>query len=81
MKKSDLIEALAVKQGLKEKEAYIIVDMIFDGFTDTLKENGRIEIRGFGSFSVRPIRAGIRRPAKKLRLEQRGHHFSKWGRN
>jgi integration host factor subunit beta len=26
---------------------------MFDGFTDTLKNDGRIEIRGFGSFSVR----------------------------
>ena len=53
MTKSDLIEALTAKQGLKEKEAYTIINMIFDGFTDTLKENGRIEIRGFGSFTVR----------------------------
>jgi integration host factor subunit beta len=53
MKKSDLIEALAVNEGLKAKEADTIVNMIFDGFTDTLKQSGRIEIRGFGSFSVR----------------------------
>ena len=53
MNKADLIEALAVKEGLKEKEAYTIVNLIFDGFTDTLKKGGRIEIRGFGSFSVR----------------------------
>jgi integration host factor subunit beta len=26
---------------------------IFDGFADTLKSVGRIEIRGFGSFTVR----------------------------
>jgi len=26
---------------------------IFDGFTDAFKKGGRIEIRGFGSFSVR----------------------------
>ncbi|MFZ4439545.1 MAG: HU family DNA-binding protein, partial [Syntrophales bacterium] len=36
-----------------EKEAHTIVNMIFDGFTKTLKEGGRIELRGFGSFSVR----------------------------
>jgi integration host factor subunit beta len=27
--------------------------LIFDGFTETLKRDGRVEIRGFGSFSVR----------------------------
>lgn len=53
MNKADLIEALAVKEGLKEKEAYTIVNLIFDGFTDTLKTGGRVEIRGFGSFSLR----------------------------
>ena len=39
--------------GLKDKEAAEIVNLILDGFTDTLKKGGRIEIRGFGSFSVR----------------------------
>jgi integration host factor subunit beta len=53
MNKADLIEALAVKEALQEKEAYTIINMIFDGFTDTLKNGGRIEIRGFGSFTVR----------------------------
>jgi integration host factor subunit beta len=53
MNKADLIEASAKKEGLKEKEVYTIINLIFDGFTDTLKKGGRIEIRGFGSFSVR----------------------------
>ena len=53
MNKADLIEALAKKEGLQEKDAYTIINLIFDGFTDTLKKGGRIEIRRFGSFSVR----------------------------
>jgi integration host factor subunit beta len=53
MNKADLIEALAKKEVLKETEAYTIINLIFDGFTDTLKKGGRIEIRGFGSFCVR----------------------------
>ena len=53
MNKSDLIDALAKKEGLQNAEAYEIVNMIFDGFMDTLMEGGRIEIRGFGSFTVR----------------------------
>lgn len=36
MNKADLIEALAVKEGLQEKETYTIINLIFDGFTDTL---------------------------------------------
>ena len=57
MTKSDLIDALAGKEGLKETEAYEIVNMIFDGFSNTLLEGGRIEIRGFGSFTVRHYRS------------------------
>lgn len=53
MNKADLIEELAVIEGLNEKEAYTIVNLIFDRFTDTLKKGRRIEIRGFGSFCVR----------------------------
>jgi integration host factor subunit beta len=53
MNKTGLIEALAKKNGLKDKEAADIVNLIFEGFTNTLKEGGRIEIRGFGSFTVR----------------------------
>jgi integration host factor subunit beta len=53
MKKSDLIVALADKKNLTEKQSMEIVDLVFDGFTNTLKNGGRIEIRGFGSFSVR----------------------------
>ena len=53
MNKSDLIYALSTKENLTEKIAFEIINLIFGGFTDTLKKSGRIELRGFGSFSVR----------------------------
>ena len=53
MNKSALIDALSTKENLAEKSASEIINLIFDGFTDVLKKGGRIEIRGFGSFSVR----------------------------
>ena len=53
MTKSDLITALALKENLTEKLAMDIVNLVFDGFTNALKNGGRIEIRGFGSFIVR----------------------------
>jgi integration host factor subunit beta len=53
MTKSDLIKALAEKNGLKDKETADIVNTVFGGFVKALKEGGRIEIRGFGSFTVR----------------------------
>ena len=53
MNKIDVITALAGKKNLTEKQAMEIVNLMFKGFTNELKNGGRIEIRGFGSFSVR----------------------------
>jgi len=57
MNKSDLIEALADKENLTEKQATDIIKLIFNGFTDTMKKGDRIEIRGFGSFTVREYKS------------------------
>ena len=57
MNKIDVIKVLAEKKNLTGKQATEIVDLVFDGFTDTLKKGGRIEIRGFGSFIVRKYKA------------------------
>ena len=64
MNKYDLIEELSVIKDLTEKDATTIVNLIFDGFTDALKNGGRIEIRGFGSFSVREYKAYVGRNPK-----------------
>jgi len=53
MTKSDLIEALADKKGLHLTVADRIINEIFDSMSDTLITDGRIEIRGFGSFENR----------------------------
>jgi integration host factor subunit beta len=53
MNYSDLIAALAAKENLTSKQATEIIKVIFDGFKGALKNGDRIEIRGFGSFSVR----------------------------
>ena len=53
MNKAALIKELGKKENLKGKDSGAIINLIFDGFTDTLKEGDRIEIRGFGSFTVR----------------------------
>lgn len=57
MNKSDLIAALATKENLTDKQATEIINLIFTGFTDVLKNGNRIEIRGFGSYSVREYEA------------------------
>ena len=57
MTKSDLIEALAGKENLTGKQAKDIINQILRGFTDMLKKKDRVEIRGFGSFTVREYKA------------------------
>lgn len=76
MKKSDLITLLARRESLTEKLAVEIVNLIFEGFTETLLKGERIEIRGFGSFSVRSYKSydgrnpktGEKIPVKQKRL-------------
>ncbi len=53
MNKSELIEALSRKENMTEKRAMDVINLVFDGFVNELKNGGRIEIRGFGSFVVR----------------------------
>ena len=84
MNKSDLIDVLAEKEGLKAQEAFEIVNMIFDGFTDTLKKDGRIEIRGFWSYTVRHYDSySGRNPktGKRVRVGDKRLPFFKVGRN
>ena len=61
MTRSDLITALASRfTHLTATDAEIAVKVILDAIGDSLAKGGRIEIRGFGSFSLnyRPPRTG-----------------------
>lgn len=53
MNKSQLIEALAKAEGLTIKKAEMVVNVIFERMSETLAQNDRIEIRGFGSLKVK----------------------------
>ena len=50
MTKSELMEALAESRGISRRTAEEVVNVLFDGMRDALKNDGRIEIRGFGYF-------------------------------
>lgn len=53
MNKSELIENVAQRMNLPKKKAEDVVNLIFDGMTNTLVRGNRIEIRGLGSFTVK----------------------------
>ncbi|HYA14703.1 MAG TPA: HU family DNA-binding protein [Syntrophales bacterium] len=82
MNKTDLILALAYREELTEKDATTIINLIFDDFTEALKDSGRIEIRGFGSFSVREYKAYTGRNPKtgtRIEVKQKKAPFFKVG--
>ncbi|PVY63282.1 integration host factor subunit beta [Paracidovorax citrulli] len=61
MTRSDLVEELAARFGqLTQRDAEAAVKTILDAVGDALVRGHRIEVRGFGSFSVnrRPPRMG-----------------------
>jgi integration host factor subunit beta len=53
MTKSDLIEEISARTNLPKKRAEDVVNAFFDSMTDALLDDQRIEVRGFGSFSIR----------------------------
>lgn len=55
--KSELIERVAQESGLTKGRAEMVVNTIFDAMTVALAEGEGIEIRGFGSFTVRQYKS------------------------
>ncbi len=53
MTKSELIDALAERSKLTKARAELVVNCVFDAMTEALERGEGIEIRGFGSFTVR----------------------------
>lgn len=53
MTRSELIERIAARQAmLSPKDVDLAVKAILEHMAQTLSEGGRIEVRGFGSFSL-----------------------------
>jgi integration host factor subunit beta len=57
MTKSELIDAMAARANLTKARAELVVNCVFDAMTEALEKGEGIEIRGFGSFTVRPYKA------------------------
>jgi integration host factor subunit beta len=57
MTKSEFIEALAKKIQVPQTRAEQIVNGLFGGLADAMKRRQSIEIRGFGSFSIREYKS------------------------
>lgn len=54
MTKSELIEKVVQTHGmLNMKVSEIVVNTVFDSIEEALKSGDKVEIRGFGSFTIR----------------------------
>lgn len=62
MIKSELVTRIALANpNLFQREVEAVVNAVFDEITDALREDNRVELRGFGSFSVRRRKARVGR--------------------
>lgn len=67
MTKSELILSLSKRYPhLYQRDIETLVNTVFDNISETLVEGGRVELRGFGAFSVR------KREARKARNPKNG---------
>jgi integration host factor subunit beta len=54
MTKSELIDAVAAANNdITRREAEVVVSTVFAAISEELSSGGRVELRGFGSFSIK----------------------------
>ena len=61
MIKQDIVHHVIERTGLPRTKAEAAVDTVFEGLKQALTAGERIELRGFGVFSVRARKTGIGR--------------------
>ena len=74
MTKKDMAKAIAEDMGLTQLQAKEIVQKVFDGITETLVQEGRIELRNFGVFEVKkrkPRKARNPRTGEKVNVPEK----------
>jgi integration host factor subunit beta len=83
MIKSELVQRIAsANPHLYQRDVELIVNAILDEITDALARGDRVELRGFGAFSVknRPARVGRNpRTGDKVPVDEKAVPFFKTG--
>ena len=83
MIKSELVQIIANRNPhLYQRDVENIVNAIFDEVTNALASGNRVELRGFGAFSVkhRPARAGRNpRAGESVEVDEKWVPFFKTG--
>ena len=70
MNKTELVSAVAKQAGLTNAQSKAAVDAVLDAIAGALKNEDKVALLGFGTFSVneRPAREGIN-PATKQKIK------------
>jgi nucleoid DNA-binding protein len=66
MTKADLARSIGKQHNLTQKEAVRVIDAILETISDALTEGEKVELRGFGSFTVK------KRPGRTARNPKTG---------
>ena len=61
MIKADLVRKTGESAGLNLKESEVVVDRLFSAVTEMLGQGQKLELRGFGTFGVRRVKAKVGR--------------------
>jgi len=59
--KLDIINQVVERTGIPRTKAELAVDSVFEAMKAALKRDDRIELRGFGVFTIKPRKTGIGR--------------------
>lgn len=84
MNKSGLIKALSKETNLTKRKAKEIVNIIFNAMSQAIINGERIEIRGFGNFTVKtygPFMGKNPETGEKIRVSPRKLPFFKVGKD
>ncbi len=83
MTKSELVEKIVESNSvLTRKESELVVNLVFDAMSSALRKGEKVEIRGFGSFTIRergPREARNPKSGEVVRIPAKRTPFFKTG--
>lgn len=82
--KKHLTKAVASAANISQEDSKLAIELIIEAISKQLSNSGRVEVRGFGSFSVRPRKTAGKdesyntvyfRMSRKLRQEMQSKNL------
>ncbi len=70
MVRAEIINQVSQKLGITKRSASVAVNMVFKSISDALANGDKVELRGFGSFTIRQRNARQGRNPKTAEIVQ-----------